>query len=171
MSTVLEGVTSHVAQALARNHSRRSFLGRVAKYSFAMTVGGAAAERFVEPALALACDCSGPGCSSGCTGDRSCNCAHCGHSVSCRGLTGTGGQCPSCTLACGSWVCSCSSCSSGYRLWTDCCANCDQCGQASSARCVVDTDGVSRPTCTYRHCYSGGESGCSFIVCRYEQCA
>jgi hypothetical protein len=163
--------TRRFSSVVATRSSRRSFIGRAGRFAFVLAAGGAMATRFADPALALMCDCAGPGCNTGCSGDRSKTCDVGGHSVSCKGLTGTGGECPNCTVPCGVWTCGCSSCASGTRIWTDCCANCDQCSSGSSCRCVRDTDMVTRKTCCFRHCYQGGQSDCHFIVCRFEQCA
>ena len=162
--TLILSATRRLSAAVANRTSRRSFIGRASGVAFV-----AAAATFPDTAQALTCDCAGPNCNNGC-GNRSIHCGANGHSVSCKGLTGFGGQCPANTAACGAWSCTCSSCTSGVRIWTDCCAANDQCSSTSSCLCVPDTDGVSRPSCCYGHCYQGGQSGCHYIYCRYETC-
>jgi hypothetical protein len=159
--------TRKLSVFVASRTSRRSFIARTTSVAAAAAVGAAI---FPDPAAALACDCAGPGCTTGCGGDRSAGCDANGHSVSCNGLTGVGGLCPPNSTACGAWTCSCSSCSSGVRLWTDCCATANQCHDASSCVCVPDTDGVTRGTCCHHHCYQGGPNNCNFIICRFEKC-
>jgi hypothetical protein len=161
--------TQRLSTFVANRISRRSFIGRVSGVAAAAAAGAAA---FPDPAAALTCDCPGGGCNTGCN-DRSKSCGVNGHSVTCGGLTGNGGQCPYYTVACGSWGCTCSSQCPGsqVRIWTDCCAIADQCSDPSSCRCVRDTDGVTRPTCCYGHCYQGGGTNCHHIVCRYQKCA
>ena len=173
-TSTAETLTAGLSRRFASRHSRRSFVGRVSKYSIALTAGMAAANRVVEPAFGtLICDCgNAEQCGSGCTGDRPCpsGCDHCGHSISCLKLTGQGGSCPSGTAYCGAWICSCDSCPSGFKQWSDCCANADQCSAESSCRCPSDTDGESRVTCCLRHCYAGGQDDCHFIYCRVTHC-
>ena len=177
----IERTTDAASAFLARRISRRSFLGRVTKYSVAGVAGAAGAGILVNPALAtITCDCATT-CTSGCTGDRNPPCGGSGshHSVTCLGLTGSGcpatggngGSCPSCSTQCGAWSCSCSSCPSGIKTFRDCCATCDQCSSASSCICVCDIDGVSRAHCCFKHCWPGGQSGCNYVVCRTQNCS
>lgn len=173
-----EWLVGVAARRLATTTTRRSFIGLVARAALALAGTPAILWLSAEDALALQCDCAGRACDSGCGSGRSCSCQECGHSVTCKGLTGsgcpstggTGGQCPSGTYACGSWTCSCSlpGCPNGLRTWTDCCDGAGRCSDPSSARCVCDVDGVRRPTCTYRRCYGSG--ACNFIRCRFANC-
>lgn len=174
----IERTTGAAAAFLASRMSRRSFLGRVTKYSVASVAGAAGAGILVNPALAtLTCDFSFT-CDSGCAGDRRPPCGA-GRSITCLGYTGsncpstggTGGTCPNCSTACGSWHFSCPSCPSGIKTFTDCCATCDQCSAASSCVCKCDIDGVQRAHCCFKHCWKGGQSGCNYVVCRTQNCS
>jgi len=168
----LQRATAGLSTKVASRVSRRSFLGRVGRLTMVMAAAGTIVGITAEEAFALQCDCDGRRCDAGCTGSRTApsGCRTGGHSVTCNGLTGTGGQCPSNSVRCGSWSCSCSTsvCASGTRIWTDCCASCSS---ASSCRCVRDTDGVLRRTCCNKKCYVGGSNCSHFIRCRYAQCA
>jgi hypothetical protein len=185
---ITDRATQGLATRLATRTSRRGFLGHVGRV--ALTVAGGTAIMALLPSAAgalLQCDCAGPACNHGCSGNRHCDCedqhgsqGHCGHSVTCLGLTGsgcpatggTGGTCPPNSHPCGSWACTCAQCTGGVRIWTDCCDDTGStvCDPADSATCICDVDGIWRPRCTYKHCYTGGGGGCNFIRCRYETC-
>lgn len=174
-SSQLQSVTANLSKNVASRVSRRSFLGRVGRLTMVMAAAGTVVGITADEASALQCDCAGRVGDANCTGNRTApsGCRDTGHSVTCLGLTGTGGQCPPNTVACGSWPCNCptSVCASGTRIWTDCCAS-GQCSGASSCRCVRDTDGVLRRTCCNKKFYANGGSNCShFIRCRYARCA
>jgi hypothetical protein len=178
--SLTEGAAGALAKSVAGRVSRRSFIGRLAKYCLVAIGSSTVADMIFSQAYALNCDCAGAPQGTGCSQFRSCSGCTASHSVTCKGLTGsgcpatggTGGSCPSCTTACGSWVCTnCPSCGGGSRVWTDCCATCGQCTGASTCQPVCDVDGASRATCCTPHYYTGGPGGCPYIVCRYEQCA
>lgn len=171
------------AQGLAKRSSRRSFLGYLGKVALFAAGAPAFINMTAREALALQCNCDGPGCNQGCGSPRPLTCGQQGHSVTCKGLTGsgcpatggTGGVCPNNTHPCGSWTCQCAlpGCPNNTRTWVDCCADTSSslCDAASSAQCICDVDGVTRATCKYHHCYSnGGGTGCNFIRCRWANC-
>jgi hypothetical protein len=175
----IESLTASAANRLATRSSRRSFIGLLSRVSlFAVTTPTILGLLADDASANLGCDCLGRPGDSGCTGSRLCSCGECGHSVSCRGYTGsgcpstggTGGVCPPNTHACGVWTCPCPGCPGNLKTWTDCCTTAGQCVNPSSATCVCDTDGVTRATCTYKHFYAGGQAGCNFIVCRHTNC-
>jgi hypothetical protein len=177
-------VTERIAQDLAKRTGRRTFLGYLGRFALIAAGSPAFLSLTAREALALQCDCSGRNCDQGCGGPRSLSCQHNGHSVTCKGLTGsgcpatggTGGVCPNNTHACGSWTCTnCGvpGCPNNTRTWVDCCADTSSslCDSSSSAQCICDVDGVTRATCKYRHCYAnGGGTGCNFIRCRWANC-
>jgi hypothetical protein len=174
--SLIETAASGIAKGVASRYSRRSFVGHLGRVAIVLTGSGAGVGLLASPASALQCDGCDPDCAQGC-GNGNCPCSTCGHSVTCKGLTGTGGRCPSNTFACGSWVCSCPSCPSPHlRRWTDCCGT-GQCNGGANCHCHSDVDGRSRPTCCYTKCYKTGNGGgagtCSdaYIVCRFEKCA
>lgn len=171
--------TQRFSTTVASRTSRRSLIARATGAAFLVAVGsGLVAE---DASAALQCDCDNePNCNyvhrSDCAADRTrspCTTGAGPHkSVTCGGLTGVGGQCPSGSTACGSWTCgtmSGCSCANG-KVWTDCCATADQCHDESSCICVSDTDGVYRASCCYHHCYNGGPDNCNFIYCRFGKC-
>lgn len=168
----IEGFALRIAHNSAGRISRRSMLGRIGKYALVLSGGGAVAALMATPAdAALECDCR-DSCTAECTGSKKCNCTACGHSVTCNALAGTTASCPGYTAECGSWSCGCSNCPSGRKIWTDCCPTGGECNSGANCSCVVDKDGVSRPTCCYKKCYPGGHGGCGhFIACRYGRCA
>jgi hypothetical protein len=169
-SSQLENATAVMSKGLAARISRRSFVAWTGRFAMVMATAGTLVGISAHDAFALVCSCAGRGCNAGCSGSRPppSRCRS-GHSVTCAAL-GSRTRCPTNTVACGSWVCSCSSCASGRKRWTDCCAT-GQCAATSSCHCVTDTDGVLRPTCCYKKCYAGGGSNCShFIRCRFGAC-
>lgn len=163
-----ERVSGRLAMRAGSRPRRRSFLGHEGRVGLVVAGAGLGVNAIADSAWALTCDCGGPNCNAGCGPGRGCpGCDVCSHSVTC----GTGGNCPGDTVACGSWVCSCSSCGSGFKRWADCCAANMQCNQSSDCRCVNDKDGVTRPSCCYKKCYSGGGSNCNhYIECRVGGC-
>lgn len=181
-SSRTSALTESAASKLASRTTRRSFLGRLARISLVAVGTPFVLGVTAEQAFALDCDCAGPNCDQGCGPNRSLSCQRTGHSVTCKGLTGSGcpatggvgGRCPNNTRACGSWTCTgCSvpGCPGNVRTWIDCCATGGQCDNASSSRCVCDVDGFTRATCKNHHCYdNGGGGGCSYIRCRYSNC-
>lgn len=184
-ASLLGSAAGSLAKGAAAKLSRRSFLGKVGRYALVAAGSTAAIGFLASPAqahcLGFDCGCGGRPCDAGCGSGRGCpSCTNCSHSVTCQGLTGTGGQCPARSSTCGSWTCSCNDCPSGLREWVDCCSDPggdpERCVGDSSCQCVTDTDGhgdgCTRPTCCYRKCYPGGSiSACRFIVCRFSRCA
>lgn len=170
-SSRIANSTRRMSTGLASRISRRSFLGRAGKFALVIGGGGTAVGILADPALAtLQCDTCHPTCTACSTSNRpDPGCTAPGSSVTCKGLTGTGGVCPNSTVTCGSWACNCSSCSSGSKRWTDCCETGTHCD--GGARCVTDVDGETRPTCRFRKCYPSSQGTCSqYIRCRIGVC-
>lgn len=178
--SLIEGAAAGLSRAAAGRVSRRSFLGRLGRFTVVAAGAGSGLALLTDPALAVCgdfnCDCAGRPGDSGCGSGRSCpSCQKCGHSVTCKGLTGVTGACPPGTRTCGSWTCNCGSgtCGGGLREWVDCCPEDGNtvCNPDSSCTCVMDDDGCTHPTCCYRKDYAGGSiTSCKFIRCRFHRC-
>jgi len=171
-STLISHSARGLAQSVASHVSRRSFFGWVGRFALVAATAGWEIGLLADPAFAV-CDCPGRPGDANCSGSRSCPCASCAHSVSCKGLGFSNTSCPSGSVTCGSWTCSnCSACPSGVRVWHDCCPTDGSCAAASTCRCVTDTDGGRRPTCCNKKFYADESGGCAnFIKCRIKLCA
>lgn len=171
--SVISGSANQLATSLASRVSRRTFFGRVGRMALVLTASSGAVGILSNPAYALHCNCPGPGCDSGCGSGRPNpgNCDQFGHSVTCMGLVGVGGQCPNTASRCGSWTCGCASqCpGSGVRRWVDCCEEGNHCDGANSCNCVNDVDGQRRATCCHKKCYQSPDP-CRYIRCRFAEC-
>jgi hypothetical protein len=113
---LIDRLASGASRAMAARLPRRSFLGKVGRFSMAAFAGGAASVLLgQESALAGACGCC------------------CADSVSCHCLTGHN-ECPSSTCECGCWnACDNYRCSfPNSTHWCDCCNT----SSGHSARCV-----------------------------------
>jgi len=101
-SSLIRNASSELARTAASRISRRSFLGGVGKYGLLLATAGGIIGISADPAAsALPCDCAHGSCTAGCSGDRGNPGCGRGNSITCRGLTGQGGVCPTNTSACG----------------------------------------------------------------------
>jgi hypothetical protein len=178
--SLIGGAAAGLSRAAAERVSRRSFVGKLGRFGIVAAGAGVGLGVLSNTAWAVCtdfnCDCAGREGDSGCGSGRGCpGCEKCGHSLTCKALTGIGGACPSGTRTCGSWTCNCGSgtCGGGVREWVDCCPEDGNtiCSDASSCRCLRDDDGCTHPTCCYRKDYAGGSiTRCAFIRCRFSRC-
>ncbi len=153
-SALLDRITDRMSRALAARVPRRTFLGKVGRYTAAAAVGGTASTLLWQDSALAACGTPPCGYSS---------------SVSCQCLFGSpSGACPSNTCECGCWVeCNHTRCASPH--WTQWC---DCCWTSTPNRC----DCIGSCSCRPNNCFTkewGGGCGTinvTVIRCRTFSC-
>ncbi len=183
--TNLERLNRSIIVSLDDRITRRSFVGRMGRGLLVWSLAGTGVVALAGAAHA-ACNYDGSqdapcGCGNGdCGTTLKCkpapnhNCCL-ALTITCKDLTGTGGQCPANTSACGSWsIVNPTGCTSGNHIeqWTDCCGTSGVCDGGNNCQCVTGCDGELQPTCCRTKCYCGGFGSCgsAYIRCRFAQC-